>query len=170
MRILNDFVQKQYTAILAQPAKPYMTTLRKAFSEFDQNSDGYISKEELLNVVTNFGHVIANEELDNMIKLADSDGNGLIDFKEFLCLMEQNYQDENTDQEMKNLFSMIDVNKDGFLSEKEIRTMMKNLGEKVCKKDIRKMVKEADKNRDGKISFDEFKEMVCSDNVLGGCR
>ena len=31
--------------------------------------------------------------------------------------------------------------------------MMKNLGEKVRKKDLRKMIKEADLNNDGKISF-----------------
>ena len=31
--------------------------------------------------------------------------------------------------------------------------MMKNLGEKARKKDIRKMMKEADLNKDGKISF-----------------
>ena len=31
--------------------------------------------------------------------------------------------------------------------------MLKNLGEKVRKKDIRKMIKEADLNHDGKISF-----------------
>ena len=45
---------------------------------------------------------------------------------------------------------------------------MKELGEKVRKKDLRKMVKEADKNKDGKISFAEFKIMVESGNFLGG--
>ena len=168
MRILNDFVGKQYTAIMAQPIKPQnMTALREAFSEFDQNSDGFISKEELLNVMINFGHMISNEELDEMIKLADNDGNGLVDFKEFLDLMDSNCLVENVDQEMQNLFSLIDLNNDGFLSEKEISTMMKNLGEKVRKKDIRKMIKEADKNKDGKISFEEFKAMVDGTNFLG---
>lgn len=168
MRILNDFVGKQYIAIMAQPVKPQnMTALREAFAEFDQNSDGFISKEELLNVMTNFGHMISNDELDAMIKLADNDGNGLVDFKEFLSLMDSNCLVQNVDQEVQNLFEMIDLNNDGYLSEKEISTMMKNLGEKVRKKDIRKMVKEADKNKDGKISFDEFKAMIEGTNFLG---
>ena len=80
-------------------------------------------------------------------------GNGLVDFKEFINLMENNSLIRNGDEEMENLFNMFDINKDGFITEKEIKVMMKNLGEKVRKKDIRKMIKEADLNKDGKISF-----------------
>merc|ERR1711962_888642 len=112
--------------------------------------------------------MITDTELDAMIRTADTDGNGLVDFNEFLSLMDSNAQVQNVEEEMKHLFGMIDTNGDGFLSEKEVRNMMKNLGEKVRKKDVRKMIKEADKNNDGKISLDEFKEMVGSGNFLGG--
>ena len=77
----------------------------------------------------------------------------MIDFKEFLNLMNSANKEQNAEEEMKNLFALIDANQDGFLSEKEIRDMMKGLGEKVKKKHIRKMIKEADLNKDGKISF-----------------
>ena len=67
--------------------------------------------------------------------------------------MENNSLIQQGDEEMENLFNMFDINKDGFITEKEIKLMMKNLGEKVRKKDVRKMIKEADLNKDGKISF-----------------
>lgn len=67
--------------------------------------------------------------------------------------MDSNTLVQNIDQEMESLFGMIDTNNDGFISEKELKAMMKGLGEKVRKKDIRKMIKEADMNKDGKISF-----------------
>ena len=67
--------------------------------------------------------------------------------------MDNNCLAQSGDNEMESLFQMIDTNKDGFITEKEIKQMMKNLGEKGRKKDIRKMIKEADQNKDGKISF-----------------
>ena len=79
-------------------------------------------------------------------------GNGLIDFKEFLVLM-NNFNRSNIEEETKVLFTQIDLNHDGFITKNELKIMMKNLGEKVRKKDIRKMIKEADLNKDGKISF-----------------
>jgi len=152
---------------LANPINPQnMEKLREAFAEFDVNDDGFISKKELSDVMSNFGNMITNEELDEMIKVVDKDGNGLVDFKEFLNLMDSNCLLQNIDQEMELLFEMIDTNKDGYLSAKEITTMMKNLGEKVRKKDIRKMMKAADSNNDGKISLSEFKSMVDSGNFL----
>ena len=90
--------------------------------------------------------------LNTVLKLFFS-GNGLIDFKEFLILMNRYIHQFNTEEEMKAIFTQIDLNHDGYISKKELKIMMKNLGEKVRKKDIRKMIKEADLNHDGKISF-----------------
>merc|ERR1711937_751336 len=94
-----------------------MVALREAFAEFDQNSDGYISKEELGEVMKNFGHLATNEELESMIKYADKEGNGLVDFKEFLNLMEYNCLVDDPEKEIRSLFDMIDSNHDGYLEE-----------------------------------------------------
>jgi calcium-binding protein CML len=158
-------VKRSYTT--AQPITPQnMTDLKHAFSQFDTNSDGFISKQELAEAMSNLGHIITNEELNDIMKAVDKDGNGLVDFKEFMNLMDNNCLVQNVDEEMQHLFSMIDINKDGYITEKEIKAMMKGLGEKVRKKDIRKMIKEADENKDGKISFNEFKTMVQKGNFL----
>jgi len=155
--------------ITAQPiTEQNMIELREAFSVFDLNQDGYISKDELTQAMTNFGHLVSNHEIEEMITLVDKDGNGLIDFKEFLDLMDSNVLVQNVDQEMTNLFNYIDKNNDGFISEKELKEMLKGMGEKVKKKDIKKMMKMADENKDGKISFTEFKRMVANGNFLGG--
>lgn len=154
---------------LSKPVKPdHMTALREAFAEFDKNSDGYITKNELAGVMANFGHeIITQEELDEVMKLVDTDGNGVVDFKEFLELMDSNTLIQDADDEVKSLFTLFDIDHDGYITEKEIGNVMKNLGEKVRKKDIRKMVKEADKNKDGKISFSEFQTMVESGHFMG---
>ena len=53
--------------------------MKEAFHTFDKNDDGYISKEELSQVMYNLGHVMSNEELDQMIGIVDKDGKIHID-------------------------------------------------------------------------------------------
>merc|ERR1711962_1193145 len=139
MKMVNDFTTQQSSAFSTSNQQT-TDILRDAFLEFDQNSDGYISEDELHNVMCSFGYDVTQQELDEMVKLVDVDGNDLIDFHEFSSLMEGYLAVVDVDQEIRNLFAIIDINQDGFLSKKEIRSMMKKLGEKPRKKDIRKMM------------------------------
>merc|ERR1712003_320684 len=123
MKTLNGFVGEQCTALSSSNASNDETQsstdlLRDAFLEFDQNSDGFISKEELHSVMVSFGYNVSQKELDEMVKLVDADGNDLIDFHEFSSLMEGYLAIVDVDQEIRNLFAIIDVNQDGFLSAK----------------------------------------------------
>ena len=60
---------------LATPIKPdHMTELRNAFAEFDKDSDGHITKDELSGIMNNFGHIINSQDLDKVMKLVDTDG------------------------------------------------------------------------------------------------
>merc|ERR1719427_80620 len=139
---------------LTDPIQPStMEALKSSFLEFDTDGDGYISKEELSRVVEKVvGKLLNEEEFDLMYQLVDKDGNGLLDFKEFIQLMDGNSLCTNTDAEIAELFKQFDLNSDGYITEKEI--------EKVRKKDIRKMIKAGDKDKDKQISFSEFKDMV----------
>merc|ERR1719402_388536 len=101
-----------------------------------------------------------------MMRLVDKDGNGSIDFKEFLTLMDSNCIVADPEQELSNIFKQIDSDNNGFLEEKELTTMFQSFGQKVKKKDIKKMMKYADANKDGRISYSEFKDMIQNGNFL----
>ena len=59
--------------------------LKLAFSVFDEDGSGQITTNELHNVMSQFG--LTDEELDQMIKEVDSDGDASIDFEEFMKLV-----------------------------------------------------------------------------------
>lgn len=60
-----------------------------AFCAFDKNGDGKLSKDELKLVLESDGvsSIKNNSELEDLIKEVDKDGNGEIDFEEFMQLM-----------------------------------------------------------------------------------
>lgn len=48
---------------------------------FDKNKDGLISSKELRHVMTNLGEKLSEEEVDDMIKEADLDGDGMVNYE-----------------------------------------------------------------------------------------
>ena len=55
-------------------------TVRKAFKEFNDDNDGYISKSELVAFLNNFGFPLNSEESDRVFKYFDRDGDGQISY------------------------------------------------------------------------------------------
>jgi calmodulin len=61
--------------------------IRKAFCVFDKDGNGFISAAELRHVMTNLGEKLTDEEVDEMMREADIDGDGQINYKEFVTMM-----------------------------------------------------------------------------------
>ena len=61
--------------------------MAEAFAVFDVDKDGYNTKTELHQVMNRLGENLTDEQLDAMIKEADTDGDGKINIAEFRLLM-----------------------------------------------------------------------------------
>ena len=61
--------------------------LREAFRVFDQDQNGFISRDELRHVLQNLGERLSDEELAEMLREADVDGDGQINYTEFAKVM-----------------------------------------------------------------------------------
>lgn len=63
--------------------------LRQAFRIFDKNRDGFIEAKELRWVTTTLGQRLTNEEITAFMNEADLDGDGKLNFDEFVRMMTQ---------------------------------------------------------------------------------
>jgi len=57
------------------------------FRVFDKDGNGFISAAELRHVMTNLGEKLTDEEVDEMIREADIDGDGQVNYEEFVTMM-----------------------------------------------------------------------------------
>ena len=57
---------------------------RQTFKVFDKNNDGFITADELKQVIESFGHNLTDEELDEMLEGVDKNKDGKINYLEFL--------------------------------------------------------------------------------------
>ncbi|KAJ2446301.1 hypothetical protein GGF42_005735 [Coemansia sp. RSA 2424] len=140
-----------------------LAEFREAFTLFDKDNDGSITGEELGAVLKALGQNPSEQEIQDMVNELDADGNGKIDFEEFVSLMKTHSADEN--DEYKEAFHVFDKDGDGQITEAELADAMAKLGEKLVPEEISAMFAEADVNGDGHISYDEFVGMMKKDST-----
>uniref|UniRef100_A0A0R3RQ03 Calmodulin n=1 Tax=Elaeophora elaphi TaxID=1147741 RepID=A0A0R3RQ03_9BILA len=131
-----------------------------AFSLFDKDGDGTITTKELGTVMRSLGQNPTEAELQDMINEVDADGNGTIDFPEFLTMMARKMKDTDSVDYLYNTYNLFtslqvfDKDGNGFISAAELRHVMTNLGEKLTDEEVDEMIREADIDGDGQVNYE----------------
>ena len=137
-----------------------ITEFKAAFELFDKDRDGAINNKELGTVMRNLGQNPSEEELQKMIKEVDLNGNGVIDFNEFLYLMVKRMKENDTEEELIEAFKVFDRDWDGYVTAHELRNVMTCLCEETSPEEVEEMIKEADIDGDGQRDYQEFVKMM----------
>ena len=62
--------------------------MRKAFNVMDTDGDGKISGEDLQKILVRLGINVGDGEVEEMIRVADKSGSGLVNMEEFLGILD----------------------------------------------------------------------------------
>jgi len=100
------------------------------------DGDGTITTNELGTVMRSLGQNPTEAELQDMINEVDADGNGTIDFPEFLTMMARKMRDTDSEEEIKEAFKVFDKDGNGYISAAELRHVMTNLGSSAAVKNV----------------------------------
>ncbi|RCH99195.1 hypothetical protein CU097_014559 [Rhizopus azygosporus] len=143
-----------------QLTQEQIAEFREAFNLFDKDQDGSISTKELGTIMRSLNLNPTEAELQDMINEVDSDGNGLVDFSEFLTMMGRKMKDADSQEEIEEAFKVFDKDGNGYISAAELRHVMTSLGEKMTEEEVDEMIREADVDGDGQINYQEFVKMM----------
>jgi len=129
---------------------------KEVFMLFDKDEDGVINMTELAVMMKSLGQRPSETELEKMVQAVDQDGSGQIEFNEFLQMMARRMSGIESEEELREAFKCFDKDDDGFLTVGELRHIMTSLGDKMTNLEVDDMVREADRDGDGKVNYQEF--------------
>ena len=69
---------------MSKLSEEQVAELKQAFAAMDTNNDGQVTKEELKSLLSQLGESVDDAVIDEMIKIADVNGDGKVDFNEFV--------------------------------------------------------------------------------------
>jgi calmodulin len=135
---------------------------REVFKMFATSEGEKFGAQELGEVMRSYGMETDELELHDMISEIDTNGNGTIDFKEFMAVFEKKMKDSEAEEELRQAFKVFDKDGNGFLSSEELRHAMTQMGEKLTNEEVDEMIEEADMDKDGQINVEEFITIMTS--------
>eukprot|EP00245_Coleochaete_scutata_P005501 TRINITY_DN19115_c0_g1_i2.p1 TRINITY_DN19115_c0_g1~~TRINITY_DN19115_c0_g1_i2.p1 ORF type:complete len:218 (+),score=46.96 TRINITY_DN19115_c0_g1_i2:64-717(+) len=140
---------------------------KRLFSLFDENGDGEISVVELWKTMQYVGIGLSFAHAEEMMKVADTNRDGAIDFHEFKKVMADAMGPQGTmtlypapDPRLKRVFSIFDTDGDGKINIQELYKGLKLLGLNLTLAEVMAIMRHADKNDDGKLDFREFSRVI----------
>ncbi|QCE15718.1 probable calcium-binding protein CML44 isoform X1 [Vigna unguiculata] len=143
--------------------------LKRIFEKVDVNGDGLVSLEELNQMLQITGN--CNYTIQELESLVETKSLGLSEFLFFYnSISEQQNGEirggggeaEELESDLVKTFKVFDLDGDGFITSHELESVLKRLGmwdETNCN-DSTTMIRFYDTNFDGRLDFQEFKNMM----------
>ncbi|CAI8598517.1 unnamed protein product [Vicia faba] len=88
-----------------------------------------ISASELGSIMGSLGQPTSDEELNNMIREVDGDGDGCISLPEFIELNMKGVDSDEILENLKDAFAVFDMDGNGSITAEKLNTVMRDLGE-----------------------------------------
>merc|ERR1712072_1054533 len=139
--------------------------IKEAFELFDADNSGMIDATELKGAMEALGFKPKREEIKKMLADIDKDGNGTIEFGEFMELMTAKLSDKDMKDDMIKAFGLFDDDNTGKITMKNLKRVAGELGETISDDEIKEMLVLGDTDGDGEINQDEFIRIMQAVNL-----
>ncbi|CAG9856651.1 unnamed protein product [Phyllotreta striolata] len=140
--------------------------LKEAFDLFDLEGVGKINAKDLKVAIRALGFEPGKEEIRKMVTEIDKTGSEKISFDDFLHLLALKMSEKDSKEDVIKAFRLFADDPDGKISFWNLKKISEELGEDMTDEQIQEMIEEADKDRDGEVSQDEFMRMMTRSNSV----
>ncbi|KAI3992753.1 hypothetical protein MKX01_021714 [Papaver californicum] len=157
-RAMNKLKQLALKVIAENLSEEEIKGLKSMFTNMDTDKSGTITYEELKLGLARLGSKLTETEVKQLMDAADVDGNGTIDYIEFITATMHRHKIERDDHLYK-AFQHFDADNSGYITRDELEKAMKEYG-MGDEESIREIISEVDADNDGKINYEEFCAMM----------
>ena len=129
---------------------------KKIFEIYDNNKDGNVNSIELANILKAININVSDEEIRDIIFELDLEGNGEINYEDFLTIVKRREKNVDKEEEVLNAFKLFDKEGNGLININELKHIMLTVGNNITEEELNDLLKEADTDNDGYINYEEF--------------
>ncbi|PPS05844.1 hypothetical protein GOBAR_AA14801 [Gossypium barbadense] len=155
--LMNKFKKEVLRVVADNLPNEQIDSITEMFHMMDKDEDGQLSLEELKDGLQKLGHSVDHPEVQMLMQAADMDGNGTLSCDEFI-IMAVHLKRIGNDEHLREAFNVFDKNQSGYIEFEELEQAL--LHDNLHPHLIQNIMVEIDKDKDGKISYAEFKTMM----------
>lgn len=126
------------------------------FHSADKDRNGYLNTKELKKALKAKGYKTSRKQFKEQFKQFDRDGDKKITLQEYLIAMGQVPEVFHKEATIRQAFERADKNRDGTLDFAELNSIFHDMKAHVNPDELFQMVHEIDKDKSGKINYNEF--------------
>ncbi|CAJ2664472.1 unnamed protein product [Trifolium pratense] len=157
--LMNRFKKRALRVIAQHLSLEEVEIIKDMFTLMDTDKDGRITYEELKAGLRKVGSQLAEPEIKLLMDVADVDGNGVLDYGEFVAVTIHLQRMEN-DEHFRKAFKFFDIDESEYIELSELEAALADdLGE-TDSNVLNEIMREVDTDKDGRISYDEFVAMM----------
>ncbi|XP_057754958.1 calcium-dependent protein kinase 2-like [Arachis stenosperma] len=159
-RAMNKLKKLALKVIAESLSEEEIKGLKAMFANMDTDNSGTITYEELKTGLARIGSRLSEAEVKQLMDAADVDGNGSIDYIEFISATMHRHRLER-DEQLYKAFQYFDKDGSGYITRDELETAMTQhgMGDEAT---IKEIISEVDTDNDGRINYEEFCAMMRS--------
>ncbi|XP_075481431.1 calcium-dependent protein kinase 2-like [Primulina tabacum] len=157
-RAMNKLKKLALKVIAENLSAEEIQGLKAMFTNMDTDNSGSITYEELKTGLARLGSKLTEAEVKQLMDAADVDGNGTIDYIEFITATMHRHRLER-EENLYKAFQHFDKDNSGFITRDELETAMQEYGIG-DPSTIKEIISEVDSDNDGRINYEEFCTMM----------
>ncbi|KAL6563759.1 Calcium-dependent protein kinase 8 [Orobanche gracilis] len=157
--VMNKLKKRALRVVAEHLSVEEVAGIKEAFDMMDTGKKGKINFEEFKIGLHKLGHQIADTDIQILMEAADVDGDGTLNYAEFLAVSVHLRKMAN-DEHLHKAFAFFDRNGSGYIEIEELRDALSDEGDASNEEVIVAIMHDVDTDKDGRISYEEFATMM----------
>uniref|UniRef100_A0A803PTN0 non-specific serine/threonine protein kinase n=1 Tax=Cannabis sativa TaxID=3483 RepID=A0A803PTN0_CANSA len=157
--VMNKLKKRALGVIAEHLSIEEVAGIKEAFEMMDNGNKGKVVLEELRIGLQKLGQQIPEPDLQILMEAADVDGDGALNYGEFVAVSVHLRRMAN-DEHLHKAFSFFDQNGSGYIEIEELRNALNDEVDTNSEEVITAIMHDVDTDKDGRISYEEFAAMM----------